>query len=63
MELNQYCVTYVGLLLSVYISFHFRGGMAIEARSNSSMGSQRLIVVFYISHGKTNYKCGHWFVV
>ena len=21
------------------------------------------IVLFHIVHGKTNYKCGHWFVV
>ena len=35
-------VTYIGLLLSLYISFHGSRGVTTEARSNSSMGSRRL---------------------
>ena len=36
------CVTYIGLLLSLYTSFHGSRGMTTEASSNSSMGFRRL---------------------
>ena len=38
------CVTYMGLILSLYIQiFHGSRGMATEARSKSGMGSLRLV--------------------